>query len=191
MLGPVSARMQGHSFPVLAGRNINKIAAMFFDAAMFCKTRPSNSPAATFPKVTSKRECSKRGFYMRGSGKISLDYRIVGISSRNILRYGWGLACRLGRVRTVPTGDLPPAARSWGAAPHPAALRKARLRFAKSANFLCRAPSSFRYAFPSVSCAIVCSSAFRARCAKAAYLWRLSRIRSSKGGKMPKLAPMG
>ena len=57
---------------------------------------------------------------MRGSGKISLGCRIVGISSRNIICDGWGLACRLGRVRTVPTGDLPPAARSRGAAPHPA-----------------------------------------------------------------------
>ncbi len=30
------------------------------------------------------------------------------------------------RVRTVPTGDLPPAARSWGAAPHPEAFEKGK-----------------------------------------------------------------
>ncbi len=30
------------------------------------------------------------------------------------------------RVRTVPTGDLPPAARSRGAAPHPAAFEKGK-----------------------------------------------------------------
>ncbi len=64
--------------------------------------------------------------FMRGSGNISLDCRMVGISSPHIFCDGWGLACRLGRVRTVPTGDLPPGARSRGAAPHPAAFEKGK-----------------------------------------------------------------